>query len=98
MKHKGDKDKSPRRRRTNNAVIIEESLKKLIPDTPVISQYESYLNFRMKFLKRIMDGKPHKFKELIGSHLVQMVKEGVIIRFGDYFQITRQGRRAIENA
>lgn len=98
MKHKGDKDKTPRRRRSNHAVIIEESLKKLIPDTPVVSQYQEYLNFRIKFLKIIAHGKPHKYKELIGSHLVQMVKEGVIVRFGDYFQITDQGRRAIKNA
>ena len=98
MKHKGDKDKAPRQRKRKNAVIIERSLQKQKADIPVVAEYESYLNFRLKFLKRIANGKPYKFKEQIGSHLVQMVKDGVIIRFGEIFQITDQGRRAIRNA
>lgn len=98
MKHKGDKDKTPRKRRSDNAVIIEESLKKRVADTPVVAEYQTYLNFRINFLKRIQDGKPYRYKEQIGSNLVQMVKEGVILRFGYYFQITDQGRRAIKNA
>lgn len=98
MKPAGSKDKKPRIRRKKNTVIIERSLRKQKADTPVVAEYESYLIFRLKFLKRIADGKPYRHKELIGSHLVQMVKEGVIIRFGDIFQITDQGRRAIRNA
>ncbi len=98
MKHKGDKDKKPRKRRSNNAVIIENDLKKTIPDTSLLTEFERYLNFRLKFLKRLEDGRLHRFNELIGSHIVQMVAEGVIIRFGGFFQITENGKKAITNA